>query len=59
VGAARANFFRYVVPASAVIAGYLLFDERVTAWQLTGAVFMAAGLIWISMERKRTVIAAA
>ncbi|MFD0711952.1 DMT family transporter [Paenibacillus sp. GCM10027626] len=50
VGAARANFFRYVVPAAAVAAGYLLFDERVTAWQMIGACCMAAGLIWISME---------
>ncbi|MFC5651324.1 DMT family transporter [Paenibacillus solisilvae] len=52
VGAARANFFRYVVPAAAVAAGYLFFDESVTVWQLTGTVLMAAGLVWISLERK-------
>lgn len=52
VGAARANFFRYVVPATAVVAGVIFFDEGVTAWQLVGAVCMAAGLVWISMEKK-------
>ncbi|BBH22813.1 hypothetical protein Back11_41580 [Paenibacillus baekrokdamisoli] len=56
IGAARANFFRYVVPAAAVAAGYLFFDESITGWQLAGTVFMAAGLIWISLERKRKVI---
>lgn len=52
VGAARANFFRYVVPAAAVVAGVVFFDEGVTIWQLIGAVCMAAGLVWISMEKK-------
>ncbi|MFC5404919.1 DMT family transporter [Cohnella soli] len=52
VGAARANFFRYVVPAAAVVAGMLFFDERIAGWQIGGAAFMAAGLVWISLERK-------
>jgi drug/metabolite transporter (DMT)-like permease len=52
VGAARSNFFRYVVPAAAVAAGYMMFGEAITFWQIAGALFMAAGLIWISMERK-------
>ncbi|MFC5530406.1 DMT family transporter [Cohnella yongneupensis] len=52
VGAARANFFRYVVPAAAVAAGYLFFDEQVTGLQLAGTAFMAAGLVWIGMERQ-------
>ena len=52
IGAARANFFRYVVPASAVAAGYLFFDESVGGWQLIGTAFMAAGLVWISLERR-------
>ncbi|NBD24038.1 DMT family transporter [Paenibacillus glycinis] len=52
IGAARANFFRYVVPASAVAAGYLFFDESVSGWQLVGTAFMAAGLVWISLERR-------
>ncbi|MFC4597634.1 DMT family transporter [Cohnella hongkongensis] len=53
IGAARANFFRYVVPATAVVAGLLFFDEAVTGWQIVGAVCMAAGLGWISTERRR------
>jgi drug/metabolite transporter (DMT)-like permease len=52
VGAARSNFFRYVVPAAAVAAGYVMFGEAITLWQIAGALFMAAGLIWISMEHK-------
>ncbi|OXS61806.1 EamA family transporter [Cohnella sp. CIP 111063] len=53
IGAARANFFRYVVPAAAVIAGLLFFDESISGWQIVGAVCMAAGLVWISMEKRR------
>ncbi|MDF2717363.1 MAG: rane protein [Paenibacillus sp.] len=53
IGATRSNFFRYVVPAAAVAAGYMLFDEQITFWQVVGALFMAAGLIWISLERKK------
>jgi drug/metabolite transporter (DMT)-like permease len=52
IGAARANFFRYVVPAAAVVAGVLFFDEGVTIWQVIGAVCMVAGLVWISTEKK-------
>ncbi|QMV43075.1 DMT family transporter [Cohnella cholangitidis] len=55
IGAARANFFRYVVPAAAVIAGLVFFDEGITVWQMIGAVFMAAGLVWISTEKKPSV----
>lgn len=57
IGAARANFFRYVVPAAAVITGFIFFDEVISLWQIVGAVCMAAGLIWISIERKEVVIA--
>ncbi|WP_020620085.1 DMT family transporter [Paenibacillus daejeonensis] len=53
VGAARANFFRYVVPAAAVVAGYLMFGEQLTWLQLAGAACMAGGLVWISVERKQ------
>lgn len=52
IGAARANFFRYIVPAAAVVAGVIFFDEGVTVWQLVGAVCMASGLVWISLEKK-------
>ncbi|CAM4355800.1 DMT family transporter [Paenibacillus alkaliterrae] len=53
VGATRSNFFRYAVPAAAVVAGYFMFDERIALLQMCGAGCMAAGLIWISIERKR------
>jgi drug/metabolite transporter (DMT)-like permease len=52
IGATRANFFRYVVPAAAVVVGLLFFDEGMTFWQMIGAIIMASGLIWISSERK-------
>ncbi len=57
IGATRANFFRYVVPAAAVITGFFFFDEVISLWQIVGAVCMAAGLIWISTERREVVIA--
>ncbi|WP_424769264.1 DMT family transporter [Paenibacillus sp. sgz302251] len=53
VGATRSNFFRYAVPAAAVIAGFFMFGEKITLLQMCGAGCMAAGLIWISIERKR------
>ena len=53
VGAARSNFFRYVVPAAAVAAGYLMFDEGISLWQMGGAVLMAAGLVWISIDHRK------
>jgi drug/metabolite transporter (DMT)-like permease len=54
IGAARANFFRYVVPVAAVVAGFLLFDEGIRLMQIAGALFMAAGLVWIQMERPKS-----
>jgi len=56
IGAARSNFFRYVVPATAVVAGVLFFDESVAIGQIVGGVFMAAGLVWISTEKKPPVL---
>jgi drug/metabolite transporter (DMT)-like permease len=53
VGAARSNFFRYAVPAAAVIAGFVMFGETITFLQIAGAAVMALGLIWISFEKKR------
>lgn len=55
VGATRSNFFRYVVPAAAVVAGYLLFDEGIRMLQIAGALCMAAGLVWIQRERPKSV----
>ncbi|HZG58001.1 DMT family transporter [Paenibacillus sp.] len=52
VGAARSNFFRYAVPAAAVVAGYLMFGETIRLPQLAGAALMAFGLVWIGSERK-------
>lgn len=52
VGATRSNFFRYAVPASAVVTGYFMFDERIAAFQLLGALVMAIGLIWITIGEK-------
>ncbi|WP_309120584.1 DMT family transporter [Paenibacillus sp.] len=54
VGATRSNFFRYAVPAAAVVAGYAMFDESISPFQIAGAVFMALGLVWIGSERKTT-----
>lgn len=52
-GATRSNFFRYAVPAAAVFAGYVLYRETITLWQIIGALIIAAGLIWISLEKTR------
>ncbi|MBP3966394.1 DMT family transporter [Paenibacillus lignilyticus] len=52
IGATRANFFRYVVPAAAVAAGYFFFSEQISGWQFGGTVFMVAGLVWISLEKR-------
>jgi len=52
IGATRSNFFRYVVPATAVIVGYLLFDESIAFMQIMGTLFMVGGLVWISLEKK-------
>ncbi len=57
IGATRANFFRYVVPAAAVITGVVFFEEGISMWQIVGAVCMAAGLVWISTERKAVEVA--
>ncbi|QNK57281.1 DMT family transporter [Paenibacillus sp. PAMC21692] len=53
IGAARANFFRYIVPASAVVVGYIMFNEQVTMLQLGGGICIALGLVWIGMERQQ------
>jgi drug/metabolite transporter (DMT)-like permease len=55
IGATASNFFRYVVPVAAVISGFIMYDERVGLLQLIGAVCMASGLVWISMERNPSI----
>ncbi|WHY03268.1 DMT family transporter [Neobacillus sp. DY30] len=53
VGAAKANFFRYFVPAAATVAGALFFNEPIWAAQVVGGVVIIFGLVWIGMERKQ------
>ena len=53
VGAAKANFFRYFVPAAATVAGALFFKEPIWAAQLVGGVVIVLGLVWIGTERKQ------
>lgn len=55
IGATRANFFRYIVPATAVAAGYFLFNEMITLWQVIGGIFIIGGLIWVSSEKEAVV----
>jgi drug/metabolite transporter (DMT)-like permease len=52
VGAAKANFYRYFVPASAAIAGALFFDEQIWAAQIVGGLIIVIGLIWIGSEKR-------
>lgn len=51
VGAARANFLRYLVPGVAVAAGFVMYREVVAIWQVLGGLLMLAGLLWISSEK--------
>ncbi|KIL37445.1 membrane protein [Cohnella kolymensis] len=55
IGATRSNFFRYVVPASAMVVGFAFFRESISGWQLAGTLCMAAGLVWISTESSKRV----
>lgn len=51
VGATKANFYRYIVPGTAAVAGFLFFDEAVYLMQIIGGLIMVAGLIWIGTEK--------
>jgi drug/metabolite transporter (DMT)-like permease len=51
VGAAKANFFRYFVPAAATVAGAFFFNEPIWAAQIVGGVVIIFGLVWIGTER--------
>ena len=53
VGATKANFFRYLVPLTATIMGYVVFKESITVIQILGALLIAFGLVWISLEKKK------
>ncbi|MCT2537891.1 DMT family transporter [Aquibacillus koreensis] len=52
VGAAKANFYRYFVPASAAAAGVLFFNESIAIAQIIGGIVIILGLAWIASERK-------
>lgn len=52
-GATKANFFRYVVPAAAAVTGYIMFQETMTFMQVVGGIIIAAGLVWISLEKPK------
>lgn len=52
-GATKANFFRYVVPAAAVVTGYIMFRETITIMQVVGGMIIAGGLVWISLEKPK------
>ena len=54
VGAAKANFFRYFVPAAATVAGAFFFNEPIWAAQIVGGLVIVLGLVWIGTERKQT-----
>ncbi|MGM0876995.1 MAG: DMT family transporter [Bacillota bacterium] len=54
VGAAKANFYRYFVPASAAVTGVLFFNEQILITQIIGGVVIIIGLAWIAIERKKT-----
>jgi drug/metabolite transporter (DMT)-like permease len=53
VGATKANFYRYVVPAAAAITGALFFGESIVFTQIIGAFVIMSGLVWIGLDRKK------
>jgi drug/metabolite transporter (DMT)-like permease len=55
VGAAKANFFRYFVPAAAAVAGALFFNESIWITQIVGGLVIILGLVWIGTERKQQI----
>lgn len=50
VGATKANFYRYIVPAAATVTGALFFAETILPMQILGGIIIVLGLIWISRE---------
>ena len=51
VGATKANFFRYFVPATASLAGVLFFSEAISLVQIAGGAIIVFGLIWIVSDK--------
>jgi drug/metabolite transporter (DMT)-like permease len=50
VGGTRANFFRYTVPITAMVEGYVLFRESISLLQIGGALIVVLALVWISRD---------
>lgn len=57
--ATEVTAFIYVIPLVATAAGWLILDERVTAWFLLGAALVLGGVVWIQRARLRPRQAAA
>jgi drug/metabolite transporter (DMT)-like permease len=55
VGATKANFYRYIVPAAATLAGALFFAEPILPLQIAGGIVIVLGLFWISLEKIREI----
>ncbi|KKI89023.1 membrane protein [Bacillus sp. SA1-12] len=53
VGAAKSNFYRYFVPASATVTGSFFFNEPILITQIIGGIVIIFGLAWIATERKQ------
>ncbi|MFA9558841.1 DMT family transporter [Evansella sp. AB-rgal1] len=53
VGATKANFYRYVVPAAAAIAGAMFFNEPIMFAQILGAIIIMSGLLLIGFEKRK------
>lgn len=51
VGATKANFYRYLVPAAATLTGALFFAEAILPLQIVGGLVIVVGLLWISLEK--------
>jgi drug/metabolite transporter (DMT)-like permease len=57
LGASRAAMFIYLVPVSGVLSAHLVLGEPILARHLTGALFIAAGLIVAHWGTLRTAVA--
>ena len=56
IGATRTNLAYYAHPLSTAIAGYLILDEQITVFTITGLVVIFAGFVLIEWERIQSII---
>lgn len=56
IGATRTNLAYYAHPLSTAIAGYLLLNEQITVFTITGLVVIFVGFVLIEWERIRSII---